>query len=86
MDVLALPDGGNLDAGNDLEPDLLRGLFGQLERVEVVVVGDGNAAQSLALAKFEKFLDFQVSVGELCVEVQVREPTAFGDDGGSLLH
>ena len=44
MDVLALPHGRNLDARDELESEFLGLVFGQLVRIQVVVVGYGDAA------------------------------------------
>ena len=80
MDVLALPDGRNLDARDEFEPELLGLVFGQLVRVQVVVVGYGDAAKPLALRKREEFLYRKSAVGKTGMQVQVRISTAFGDD------
>ena len=51
VDVLALPNGRNLDARDDFESDFFGGFRSQLVTVEVVVVGNRDAAEPLALAK-----------------------------------
>ena len=82
MDVLALPHGGNFDAWNDFEADFLGGFYSQVVAVQVVVVGNGNATEPLALAKGQQFFDRKVTIRELGVHVEVRIATAFGYDGG----
>ena len=81
MDVLAFPYGRNFDAGDDFEPDFLGGFDGEVVAIQVIVVGDGYAAQTLAFAKRKQFLDRKVAVRELGVHVEVRIPATFGNDG-----
>ena len=71
MDVLALPDSRNFNPGNNFETDFLRRFLGELVAVKVVMVGDGNAPQPLALAEREQFIDSERPVRKLGVQVQV---------------
>ena len=86
MDVLALPYGRNLDARDELEPDFLGLVFGELVGIQVVVVRDGYATESLALAEREEFVYGERSVGEAGVQVQVRVSAVLGNYCPSAVH
>ena len=80
VDVLSLPHGGNFDTRNDFEPDFLGRFFGNLETIEVVVVRNGYAAESLALAEREQFINGERPIRKLGVQMQIRIAAIFVDD------
>ena len=82
VNVLTLPHGRNFNARDNFEANFFGRFYGQVVAVQVVVVGNGYAAESLALAKDQQFFDGKVSIREFGVHVEVRIATAFGNDGG----
>ena len=86
VDVLALPDGRNLDSRDNFQSDVFGGAFGQFVAVQVVVVGDRNTPEPTALAEGQQFLYRQGAVGKAGVQVQIRVAAILYLAEGTLVH